>query len=223
MLQLSAPGTATPRYASEIQEEWSTKFRHPIEKSTPINEPGIAEIKPHKDAAIRKGLYQLRRYLRSSKPQRTGRPLAADAGQAQGRSVWLITYLPWPENTLKPAQVRVFAHKLDEARLTGGGKGDIPPFDSLVRSRRELSPIQLPPTILFPTLDKPDMFGMAVEDFVRKQFATAYVRPRTYHVRHGRRGADVLWNELSGLFRELAAETGDTYWRELSDELLAGP
>lgn len=205
MLQLSATPPTAP-YTSEIQEEWSTDFQRPFRAETGVTEPGLAEIKPHKKPAIRKGLYQLRKYLQKSAPAR--------------KSVWLITYLPQPLNKNKPTHVRIFAHKLkaDELRASG----PLPTLDSLLLSRRELDPlIELPPKIPFPTLDKPDMFGLVIEDYVRDRFERAYGRPRAKKVVPGRKGADVLWNELAGLFRELAAETGDTYWRELSDELLA--
>lgn len=208
MLHLSAPGPFDARYSSEIQEEWSTDFQQPFRAETGVTEPGLAEIKPHKAAAIRKGLSQLREYLQKSDPTR--------------RSVWLITYLPQPLNKNKPTHVRIFAHKLKADELKGSGP--IPTLDSLLLSRRELMPpLALPDAIPFPRLTRPDMFGLAVEPYVRRRFAGAYGRPHMGRQKLGRKGPDVLWNELAGLFRELAAETGDAYWRELSDELLAGP
>lgn len=200
------PGPSSPQFPAELMNEWSTDFQRPFRAETGITQPGLAEIKPHKAPAIRKGLLQLRNYLQKSEPNR--------------KSVWLITYLPQPAGSDKPTHVRIFAHKLRAEELRA--RGPLPPLDRLLLSRRELSPpLALPATIPFPRLTRPDMFGLAVEPYVRSRFATAYGRPHTHHLPPGRKGADVLWNELAGFFRELAAETGDSYWRELSDELLA--
>lgn len=136
------------------------------------------------------------------------------------RSIWLITYLPSPAGTNTPTHVRVFAHKLKREELLK--KGPIPPLDDLVLSRRELPAVGLPPSIPFPSLARPDMFGLAVESIVRDAFEKSYGRPGAppYKQAVGRHGPDVLWRELAGLFRELAEETGERYWRELAEELL---
>jgi hypothetical protein len=117
--------------------------------------------------------------------------------------------------------VRVFAHKVDEVELV---KGASPPnVDRLLLSRRELLPkIELPKFIPFPHPRKADMFGLAVESCVRDTFAKAYQRPFKERQRVARKGPDVLWRELEDLFRELAEETGDAYWREVADELSLG-
>lgn len=212
--------------AAEPDEEWSPDFRNPLKPDTGIiNKPGLAEIKPHKAAAIRKGLRQLWGYIRENTEKNSKVPT-----EPKRDSVWLITYLP--SSAVQPSHLRVFAHEIDKNKLmrsavVPGTKGArpkvlIPKFETLVLSRRELPQINLPKTIGFPKLDKPDFFGLAVEDLIRKAFRKAYARPLSRKLQEGRKGADILWNELAGLFRELAEETGDPYWRELSAELTAG-
>lgn len=189
--------------------------------------PGLAEIKPHNDAAIRKGLYQLRRYLQQSKAaQGTAKAAGGTKRQAwmAGRepertSVWLLTYLPWSAKG-PPSHVRVFAHELKRDELLK--KGPLPGLDRLLISRRELPKVELPKVMPFPHPGRPDMFGLAVEPLVRDRFRQEYQRPLTKRQRVGRRGPDVLWRELEDLFRELANETGDIYWRDVADELSAG-
>lgn len=200
----------TPHYADEVRNERRSVFQTPFKTQIGITEPGLAEIKPHKPAAIRKGLAQLRAYLQ----QRQGTV-------PELRSIWLITYLPWPLNTNSPAQVRIFAHKLKIDELMK--KGPISGLDALILSRRELPKVALPPSIPFPSLAKPDMFGMAVEPLVRDRFSQVYQRPQTHQKPLGRHGPDVLWHELAYLLRELADETGDRYWGELADELIQNP
>lgn len=221
------PDPAAPTYGAELQEEWSPDFREPKRADTGITEPGLAEIKPHKAPAIRKGLQQLREYLQKSEsrhkaatsPGTAFRQSGPSGGEPARMSVWLVTYLPWPSDTNQPTHVRIFAHKLRRDELLRNGP--LPGLESLTLSRRELPRVELPPSIPFPRLSAPDMFGMAVEPRVRDQFAKVYRRPQTHRQALGRKGADVLWRELAGLFAELANETGDGYWRELSDELTA--
>lgn len=222
------PNPATPRFTTELQEEWSKDFREPKREKTGITEPGLAEIKPHKAPAIRKGLRQLRLYLQKSESQRGATTPLGSAFRRAGlpgseparTSVWLITYLPSPTNANQPTHVRIFAHKLRREALLE--KGPLPGLESLTLSRRELPSVKLPPNIPFPRLSAPDMFGLAVEPYVRDQFATTYGRPRDKFQTLGSKGPDVLWLELADLFRELANETGEDYWNELSDELSAG-
>lgn len=224
---MSTPfAAARRRYPDQLQEEWSLDFRQPRREMTGITEAGLAEIKPHKAAAIRKGLQQLRDYLKGSEVVRRGNnplstafPWAVPAREPERKSVWLITYLPWPANAEAPTHVRLFAHKLRREALLAEGK--IPDLDHLTLSRRELPKIKLPKSIPFPPLTAPDMFGLAVEPLVRRGFAEVYQRPGTHQQRQGRKGADILWGELADLFRELADETGDAYFRELADELMA--
>jgi len=189
----------------------------------------MAEIKPHKAKAIREGLQQLRRYLKESDQQRASHSKLAAAWLRAGigrreperTSVWLLTYLPTPENSLNPRHIRVFAHELKQDMLRGSAR--LPSLKDLTRARRELPKLQLPPKINFPGLDKAAMFGLAVEDVIRKGFGQAYGRPGDPRHRqaHGLHGPDMLWRETASLYRELAAETGDRYWRELSEELSA--
>ncbi|MGC0236629.1 hypothetical protein [Arthrobacter sp. SD76] len=54
---------------------------------------------------------------------------------------------------------------------------------------------------------------------MRDRFAGAFQRPLAGRQRVRRKGPDVLWRELGDLFRELADETGDGYWREVADAL----
>lgn len=207
---MSSPWTAGPAtrtYAAEIQSEWSPYHQTPLRSGTGITEPGLAEIKPHKAAAIRKGLQQLRDYLQRMQGSAPVR-----------RSVWLITYLPWPSNTNSPSHLRVFAHKVKREDLLK--KGPLPSLDALTLSRRELPRVPLPKYIAFPSLARPDMFGLAVEPIVRDIFARQYQRPRTHEDPAGTHGADVLWREMSDHFRALGDETGDSYWRELAEELV---
>ncbi len=195
----------------------------------PLKGAGLAEIKPDNPAAIRDGLNQLRSYLRQSeaaqgvpKPGGTRRPAWMTGSEPKRESVWLITYLPWPNRTA-PTHLRVFAYEVDRARLLHKDpktKDRLPPTKDLVKPRRELLPrVELPPTIPFPSPNRPDMFGLAVESLVREKFGLVYKRANYRGRLPGRRGPDVLWRELEDLFRELAHETGDAYWREVADEL----
>lgn len=207
-----------------------------------ITTAGLAEIKPHNDAAIRKGLYQLRAYLQQSDAARgAGGPGGGSGGGSGGaqhggtggakrqawmagseperKSVWLITYQPWSASGA-PTHVRVFAHELKRDALVR--KGPLPRLDQLLLSRRELPKVVLPKTMPFPHPGKPDLFGLAVEPLVRDRFAQEYQRPLAKRQRLARRGPDVLWRELEDLFRELADETGDAYWREVAEVLSAG-
>ena len=197
----------------------------------PIRAPGMAEIKPDNGPAIRGGLNQLRAYLRQSEAarrarpgSRTGRPAWMSGKEPRRESVWLITYRPWPPGPA-PSQVRIFAHEIAGDRLVAKSTRDdrLPATKDLVKSRRELPPVQLAKFIPFPSPDKqPDMFGLAVEDLVRQQFGRVYKRANYRGRVPGRKGPDVLWRELGDLFRELAEETGDGYWHEVADELSHG-
>lgn len=192
-----------------------------------ITAAGLAEIKPDNGPAIRKGLHQLRDYLKQSQTARrkAQRPGAVPrAGWMSGpeperKSVWLITYSPWPEKSAAPTHVRVFAHQVNGDELVKGSS--LPGLDRLLLSRRELPKVQLPTLIPFPPPSKPDLFGLTVESYVRERFALNYKRPLQKGQRVGRRGPDVLWRELQDLFRELANETGDDYWDDVADELSA--
>ncbi|WP_457946089.1 hypothetical protein ACTAQI_11930 [Pseudarthrobacter sp. alpha12b] len=189
-----------------------------------LSGPGLAEIKPHTDAAIRKGLYQLRRYVQQSGAAQgtsgaTGgpkRPAWMAGREPDRRSVWLITYSPWAAKG-PPSHVRVFAHELKRDQLLK--KGPLPSLASLLISRRELPMVELPKTMPFPHPSKPDLFGLAVEPLVRQRFAGTFSRAEQNSQRTRRKGPDVLWRELGDLFRELAEETEDGYWREVADEL----
>lgn len=196
---------------------------------SPVTAAGLAEIKPHNDAAIRKGLYQLRAYLLQSNAVRgTGKPSGGPpsagakrpawiAGSEPARtSVWLVTYSPWSQKG-PPTHVRVFAHELKATELLK--KGPLPALDRLLVSRRELPKIELPKVMPFPHPSKHGLFGLAVEPLVRDRFAGAFQRPLAGRQRVRRKGPDVLWRELGDLFRELADETGDGYWREVADAL----
>lgn len=188
-----------------------------------VGGPGLAEIKPHNDAAIRKGLYQLQRYVQQSAAARgtsTGKRPAWMAGSEPDRtSVWLVTYSPWSDKG-PPTHVRVFAHELKRDDLLK--KGPLPSLERLLVSRRELAKVELPKTMPFPHPGKPDLFGLAVEPLVRQRFAGTFHRPQQRPQRLRRKGPDVLWRELGDLFRELADETGDRYWREVANELSHG-
>ena len=192
-----------------------------------ITAPGLAEIKPHNNPAIRKGLYQLRSYLQHSESARgpakapggAKRPAWMAGSEPERQSVWLITYSPWPDNSGRPSHVRVFAHEVKRDELLK--KGPLPGLDRLLISKRELPKVELPKTMPFPLPSTPDLFGLAVEPYVRDRFAQAYHRPLVNRQRLRRKGPDVLWRELEELFRELADETGDRYWGEVADELSA--
>jgi hypothetical protein len=198
-----------------------------------ITTAGLAEIKPDNGQTIRSGLSQLRDYVRQSDAVRragpgskAGRPSWITGNEPKRESVWLITYRPWPSGSAA-THVRVFADEVDRARLLHKDpttKDRLPPTKDLVKPPRELLPmVALPPTIPFPIPDKqPDMFGLAVEPYVRKKFGLAYKRANYRGRIPGRKGPDVLWRELEDLFRELADETGDGYWREIADELSHG-
>ena len=202
----------------------------------PLRGAGFAEIKPDNPAAIRDGLNQLRAYLRQSEAAQgaagsTSRPAWMSGTEPKRESIWLITYRPWP-NPTSPTRLRVFAYEVDRARLlrrdptnkSNDPKRDrLPPTKEMVKAPRELLPmVDLPPTIPFPSPSRPDMFGLAVESLVRQKFGLTYKRANYRGRRPGVRGPDVLWRELEELFRELADETGDTYWREVADELSYG-
>lgn len=185
---------------------------------------GLAEIKPDNGPAIRKGLYQLRAYLQQSEAARasTGpvgglRAAWMRGSEPQRSSVWLLTYRPWPDRSGTPSHVRVFAHELKRDELLK--KGPLPSLDRLLISRRELPKVELPKVMPFPSPRRADMFGLAVESLVRERFGREFQRPGARRQRPGSKGPDVLWRELEELFRELAEETGDSYWREVADEL----
>lgn len=190
-----------------------------------ITTAGLAEIKPHNDAAIRRGLYQLRAYLQQSDSARTGgagkakRQAWMAGSEPERTAVWLITYQPWSAGGA-PTHVRVFAHELKRAELLK--KGQLPGLAQLLISRRELPKVELLRVMPFPHPGKPDLFGLAVEPLVRDRFAQEYRRPLAKRQRTAPHGPDVLWRELEDLFRELAGETGDGYWREVADELSRG-
>lgn len=198
----------------------------------PLRAPGLAEIKPENGPAIRDGLNQLRSYLRQSeaaqgpaKHGRTNRAAWIVGSEPKRESVWLITYSPWPDR-VSPSHLRVFAREVDRKKLLHKDSRDdrLPPTKDLVKSFRELpNMIKLPKSLDFPTpAEQPDMFGLAVEPLVRLEFGKAYKRANYRGRRPGVRGPDVLWRELEELFRELADETGDAYWREVADELSSG-
>lgn len=194
----------------------------------PLKGPGIAEIKPDNPPAIREGLYQLRAYLRQSEIARgtlkagaAQRPAWINGIEPERTSVWLITYLPLPKKSANPAQLKIVAHELKRDELLKDRR-HLPSLESLLISRHVLPLVALPPTMPFPSPDKADMFGLAVESIVREKFGLTYKRAVYRGRRPGLRGPDVLWRELQGLYRELAEETGDTYWREVADELSAG-
>lgn len=198
-----------------------------------VDAPGLAEIKPESPQGIRAGLHQLRTYVCQSERARGGPPCGTpktggkthraawiSGTEPQRSSVWLITYLPWPDRQ-KPSHVRVFAYEVERARLLA--KGPLPPTQSLLKSRRELAKVPIPETMKFPVpVEQPDMFGLAIERHVRDEFRSKFRRALDRRQDVGRQGPDVLWLELADLFRELAAETGDTYWREVADELSLG-
>ncbi|SLK13676.1 hypothetical protein SAMN06272721_11920 [Arthrobacter sp. P2b] len=194
-----------------------------------ITGPGLAEIKPESPEGIRAGLSQLRDYVWQSEYARGRKPSPRAAkgagkraswiiGQEPDRqAIWLITYLPLPDRRA-PSHVRVFAYEVRRENLPEVGR--LPPTKDLLKPRRVLSDIRLKKFIPFPSPEKqPDMFGLAVEDLVRKEFGKVYKRTNYRGRLPGRRGPDVLWRELEDLFRELAYETGDAYWREVADEL----
>lgn len=211
--------------ASRTPSGWSPSFRNPLGRLGIMSKTGIAEIKPHKDAQIRRGLYQLRNYLfqmRHPRPRRVG-------------SAWLLTYLPGPAtgpSRQAGPSIQVIAHRINRAKLlpatiktAAALRTATPPPDlsALTEFRAVLRPLRLPKhlpsTMPFPTLAHPDVFGLAVEDPIRKQFrehfgVTVLKMPVTR--------ADVQW-ELAQLFGELALATGDAYWREVADELTSAP
>lgn len=207
------------------QSGWSPSFRNPIGRLGSMSKTGIAEIKPHKDAQIRKGLYQLRNYLfQMGYPRRR-----------RVESAWLLTYLPGPaagsSRQVGPT-IQVLAHRINRAKLlpptiTSDAAllraAPPPDLSTLTEFRAALKPLHLPrflpSTMPFPTLAHPDMFGLAVEDPIRKQFRehfgiTVLKMPVTR--------ADVQW-ELAQLYGELARATGDSYWREVAGELTNAP
>ena len=196
-----------------------------------ITGPGLAEIKPESGPGIRAGLNQLRDYVRQSEVARGKRQpdnRSRRAGWVTGKepereSVWLITYLPWP-NRIAPTHLQVFAYEVNRKALLEKGPGNdrLPPTQALVKSRRVLDPISLPKKMDFPTPDKPDMFGLAVEPLVRDKFREKYRRAFDRRQDVARKGPDVLWLELEDLFRELADETGDAYWRDVAEVLSGG-
>lgn len=196
------------------EREWSAKYLVERNRRHSLSGVGVAEIKPHKDAQIRRGLHQLRDYLYADPAMQTGRGTA-----------WLITYLPVPGPTKGPRggtgqALRVIAHEINQAlllpaRTTSYRRRTIPGLDSLTVSRRVLETLPLPQTMPFPTPAQPDLFGLAVEDRVRRHFR------RQLGIRTQRRSttrADIHW-ELSELYRAIAQETGDAYWREVAQEL----
>ncbi|WP_156135142.1 hypothetical protein [Arthrobacter sp. L77] len=204
---------ATRPAVGEYHESELTSFFRSLRETTGITQAGLAEIKPHNPPAIRKGLAQLRDYLNQSEIRRH-----QNAGQEPKReSIWLLTYLAFPENAKNPTHLRVFAHKIRREELLKSGQ--LPSLDRLILSKRELPRVKLPKFMPFPDMTKPDMFGLAVEDSVRNQFAEVYKRPGTHAQTVNRKGADILWRELAGLYYELGHETGDRYWREVADEL----
>ena len=129
----------------------------------PLRGAGLAEIKPDKPAAIRDGLNQLRTYLRQSDAAQgaatPGRPAWMTGSEPKRKSVWLITYRPWP-NATAPTQLRVFAYEVDRERLlqrdpnnrTKDPKKDrLAPTNDLVKPPRELDRITLDKFIPFPS------------------------------------------------------------------------
>lgn len=218
------PGTDVP------DEEWSPNFRNPVTQGVGvIGSAGMAEIKPHHAKGIRQGLKQLRDYLSESQQTRTARPARAQVfgqgippgSEPARRSVWLITYLPEPENTKSPQRLRLYAHRLNPRLLM---QWPMPGLDSMTLYRRELGVLSLTGRG-FPTLNEPDRFGRAVEGPIRQRFIATFKRPGDprYRQAQGSHGPDILWRELAGLFQELANVTGDTYWREVAEELSQHP
>jgi len=199
----------------------------------PLKGPGLAEIKPESPAGIRAGLDQLRDYVWQSKYARGTKPSLAALKAGRGRwgswangkepdrqEVWLITYRPLPDRR-SPTHVRIVAHEVDHTKLPEVGR--LPPTQSLLLYSRTLGEIKLDKFIPFPSPnEQPDMFGLAVEDLVRKEFGKVYKRASYRGRIPGRKGPDVLWRELGDLFYELADETGDGYWHEVADELMQG-
>jgi hypothetical protein len=207
--------------ASRQSSGWSPHFRNSTGRLGPMSKTGIAEIKPHKDAQIRKGLYQLRNYLfqmRHPRPRRVG-------------SAWLLTYLPGPvtgSSSHAGPTIQVIAHRInrrlllpDSIRTPQALRSAPPPpgLAALTEFRATLRPLQLPKvlpsTMPFPTLAQPDMFGLAVEDPIRKQFREHF---GITVLKMAVTRADVQW-ELAQLYGELARATGDSYWRDVANEL----
>ncbi|QCU76969.1 hypothetical protein E7744_01050 [Citricoccus sp. SGAir0253] len=207
-----------------LEAEWSTRFREALGRLGRVSRTGIAEIKPHKDDQIRKGLYQLREYLfrmRVPTPRRVG-------------SAWLLTYRPLspPGGPRSGGTVlQVVAHRIDRGRLLPphvttrralAAAGPPPGLAALTEYRAVLPalrlPRSLPSSMPFPTPARPDAFGLAVEDPIRALFRRS-LGIATLRAPASR--ADVQW-ETARFYDELTAATGDPYWRELAGELSGG-
>lgn len=177
------------------------KILRPASEMLPIDRAGHAEIKPHSHAGIRDGFVQLRR------------------SKVSGPKI-LITYRPVDSGgkavqTGRPAKVQVFATKLTDltpAKLLSGATwwnlDGVPP-----------------PGSVLPTLDNPPLFGAAVEESVRNKFRDEVLAknspPHTMRLGVGghRSGPDVLWDELAGMYQELARELRDPFYAEVAAEL----
>ncbi|WP_433612653.1 hypothetical protein [Prescottella agglutinans] len=166
-----------------------------------VTGPGIAEIKPHSKSGEAAGLRQLAR--------------RAEDPRFRDSQKWLVTYLPVRMDgsvaqSGRATRVRVFA---GEVR---GGK---------VMSRFDLGATDVPPSVPFPRIDETAFFGMAIEDVVRKRFATWLPAPRRDKLRKktggSRIGPDMIWNEIANFYSALARELGDELYEELSSELAA--
>lgn len=173
-----------------------------------ITGPGLAEIKPHHVRGMRSGLAQLKVRLRTH----PGHP-----------ALWLVTYQPLPAEGGRVRRVRIVAHEVDPARLRAATSLSDP--TAFLRCRTVLATPLLPGTMPFPDpMARPALFGLAVEDLVRRAFVGAFPRTGTKGLPAGgeRPGPDILWRELADLYREVAVQTGDRYWSDLAGEL-AGP
>lgn len=169
---------------------------------------GLGEIKPDHARGRRDGLTQLRFRLYVYDRIRPGAI----------KDLWLIAYsMPKPVRG-RPAYLDVRAFRFDPKTLLGLHPNERAEFDKLY-SRRVDGRIRLAsPTSHHRNRSR---FGLTVEKVIKDWFRRKELWNRTIEPGTGsnRPGADIIWHELSTLYRELASELSDLHYHELARQL----
>lgn len=142
---------------------------------------------------------------------------------------FLVTYLPVngtkPTKTGKPTRVRVFATPYYPGKKITSSDRKRKSKDTILGWHwYDLGSITSPETVKL-VVDHAALFGVAIEDDVRKLFQDEVLKKlwkkkkTSYGGGEYLHGADIYWTELARFYDELARELGDPFYAELASEL----
>jgi hypothetical protein len=169
-----------------------------------VGEHGFAEIKPHSEDGLPKGLTQLKDRTPANYPR------------------FLLTYVPLGPSGQRAGSGKAAALDVYMVRFKNQADVSADLWDLRKRKWWRLGTTGSPPgRISFPPVSEPGAFGFAVEPLVRKLFDRTMLKPSGIRMMlgtgGGAPGSDVEW-EFAEFYSQLAGELAEFY-SELAREL----